>query len=229
MSINVLVVDDDPDILSTLLDNLYVHGYIGDCASNGRQALELYRKNSYQVIVLDVTMPGGDGISACKALRQLGCTTPIIFLTARDTLDDKIAGFEAGADDYLVKPFHMRELLHRIAALSTRISKHGSASLSCGPLVMNLNQHNVIRDGQTLALSQLQFKLLHCLLTHSPNVISRQSLIAQVWGDDLPDSDALRSHLYQLRGIIDKPFAYPLLHTIRGKGFQLVNQTACEK
>ncbi len=218
---SVLVVDDDIDILTTLADQFELAGIPVDCASRGRQALELCRQNHYEVIVLDVMMPGGDGLSVCRELRRSGLSTPILFLTARDTLDDKIDGFEAGADDYLVKPFAMRELLSRVGALRKRISRQQVHQLRYGELTMDLELRTVERAGVALRLNPQQFALLHRLLLQAPAVVSREQLEEALWGGEPPDSDALRSHLYQLRSVVDKPFAYPMILTVRGYGYRL--------
>ncbi|MGB0467677.1 MAG: response regulator transcription factor [Pontibacterium sp.] len=218
---HVLVADDDTDILTTLADQLELHGIAADCATSGNQVLSLFETNAYDVILLDVMMPGGDGLSACRRLRDLGCTTPVLFLSARDTLDDKIAGFQVGADDYLVKPFAMKELICRVQALGQRISRQQARLLVFGELVMDLERATVTRSGTALKLNQLQFRLLRYLMTQAPKVLTREQLEYELWKGDLPDSDALRSHLYQLRKIIDKPFERPMLETVRGMGYRL--------
>jgi len=218
---HVLVVDDDADILTTIADQLELHGITVDCAMNGNQAIGLVDENRYDVIVLDVMMPGSDGLSACRQLRDRGCTVPILFLTARDTLEDKVSGFDVGADDYLVKPFAMKELLCRIHALGRRISRQQARTLSFGELTLDLEQASVRRAGKLLRLNQLQFRLLRCLMIRAPQVVTREQLEHELWKDAPPDSDALRSHLYQLRQVIDRPFDYPMLETVRGMGYRL--------
>jgi DNA-binding response OmpR family regulator len=217
----VLLTDDDPDILATLADQLELQGIKADCAYNGEQALTYCEQQIYDVIVLDVMMPKRDGLSTCNELRTRGINTPILLLTARDTLEDKVAGFTSGADDYLVKPFAMQELLCRIHALSHRVSKL-SQVLKVGGLELNPSLSQATRSGLPLKLNPIQFKLLATLMHHSPNVVSRGQLEHAIWPDEAPDSDALRSHLYQLRQIIDKPFTHPMLETVRGIGFRLV-------
>lgn len=218
---SVLVVDDDIDILTTLADQFELAGISVDCASRGRQALELCRRNQYEVIVLDVMMPGGDGLSVCRELRRSGNATPILFLTARDTLDDKIDGFDAGGDDYLVKPFAMRELMSRVGALRKRISRQQVNLLQYGDLSMDLELRTAQRQGVNLKLNPQQFQLLHRLLVQAPAAVSRQQLEEALWDGEPPDSDALRSHLYQLRTVVDKPFAEPMILTVRGYGYRL--------
>lgn len=217
----VLVADDDANILAGIADFLEWRGIDTDCAGNGSQVLELCRQNHYDVLVLDVMMPRLDGLSCCERLRAEGFSTPILFLTALDTLDDKIRGFKAGADDYLIKPFAMAELVCRIEALSQRVSRRKLRRLAFGPLELDVERGTAARDGVELALTPLTFKLLKYLVAKAPRTVSREELEHQIWGSDLPSSDALRSHLYQLRMQLDKPFAQPMLETRRGVGFRL--------
>lgn len=220
----VLVIDDEIDILSTLIDQLSLHNIVADCAYNGQQGAALALENHYDVIVLDVMMPKQDGLQTCRELRAAGCSVPIIFLTARDTLEDKVAGFEAGGDDYLIKPFAMQELLCRVFALAKRVTRQGLSRLSYGPLEMNLETLKVSRAGVDISLNQIQFKLLQCLVSNAPKVMSRAQLEAAVWQQYPPDSDALRSHMYQLRKVLDKPFEFEMLENLRGRGYRLLEE-----
>lgn len=218
----VLVADDDVDILSTIADYLQLHGIEVDCAQNGNQAITLSTQDRYDVLVLDVMMPKCDGLSACKQMRAMGFTVPVIFLTARDTLEDKIDGFDAGADDYLIKPFAMKELLCRIEALGKRISRQKITLLKSGDMEIDLDMGTAKRDGKILMLNSSQFRLLTFLMNKAPHIVTREQLERELWQDSVPESDALRSHIYQLRTVIDKPFAYPMLETVRGRGYRLV-------
>lgn len=220
-SVSVLLADDDADILEGIADFLVWRGLLVDCASNGSRALTLCRESHHDVLVLDVMMPGLNGLSLCEQLRQEGITTPILLLTALDQLDDKVRGFAAGADDYLVKPFAMDELVCRIQALSRRVSRQQLRLLHFGPLTLDVEQQQAQRDGINLKLTPQGFRLLRYLVAHAPRVISRQELEQTLWGDEPPDSDALRSLLYQLRTRLDRPFDYPLIHTLRGQGISL--------
>lgn len=224
----VLLADDDTGILEGIADFLAWRGFVVDCAHSGLQAQELCRHNHYDVLVLDVMMPGLSGFSLCEQLRQEGVTTPILFLTALDQLDDKIRGFAAGADDYLVKPFAMDELVCRIEALSRRISRQQLRLLRFGPLELDVEQQQARREGVLLNLTPQGFTLLRYLIAHAPRVINRRELEQAIWRDEPPDSDALRSLLYQLRAQLDKPFEYPLVQTRRGQGvcLQLPEETA---
>ena len=205
---NILLVDDHRDIAGAIIEYLEHRGFAVDYAADGITGLHLAVTNPYDVIVLDIMMPGLDGLSVCRKLREEArIDTPLLMLTARDTLDDKITGLSAGADDYLVKPFEVRELEARIYTV-------GDLTLDTGTL-------RVARGGQTLTLTPIGLKLLTVLMRASPRVVTRQQLEREVWGDLLPDSDTLRSHLYSLRKAIDKPFEHALLHTIAGAGYRL--------
>ncbi|WP_245578310.1 response regulator transcription factor [Marinobacterium litorale] len=221
--LKVLVADDDPQILEGLVDYLEWRDIIVDCARTGEQALNLCRDNRYDVLVLDVMMPRLDGRALCEQLRRDGTATPILFLTALDTLEDKVLGFEAGADDYLVKPFAMAELFYRIQALSKRVSRQQLRRLAVGELELDLDTQQAVRAGQRLNLTPQAFQLLHYLAAQSPRLISRAELEDVLWGDEPPESDALRSLIYQLRQKLDKPFPQPMLNTRRGQGICLHN------
>jgi len=207
---------------------LELQGIKADYSSRGREAIELARQHKFDVIVLDITMPGMSGLGACQEIRSAGVLTPVLFLTARDRLDDVLAGFAAGGDDYLVKPFAFEELHARITALSNRISRHGSSRIAIGDLEINLQTNEVSRAGKRLHLNPVQFRVLKCLATKSPGVVTRSQLEQSVWGDDAPASDALRTHIFNLRAIIDKPFSSELIQTVHGIGFRMSADEAAE-
>jgi DNA-binding response OmpR family regulator len=219
----ILVIEDHRDIAESILDFLEQRGFSVDYARDGITGLHLAVSNRYDVIVLDVMLPGLDGISLCRKLREEARrTTPVLMLTARDTLDDKIAGLDAGADDYLVKPFEVRELEARVRALLRR--QRGALArevYTVGDLVLDTSTLQVTRAGQSLTLTPIGLKMLTVLMRASPGVVSRQQLEREVWGDLLPDSDTLRSHLYNLRKVIDKPFDRALLHTLASTGYRV--------
>lgn len=218
----ILVIEDNKDILINVVDYLSIKGYDVDCAQNGITGLNLATENFYDLIVLDIMLPGMDGLEVCKLLRSdPRKTVPIIMLTARDSIDDRIAGFKTGADDYLIKPFALAELVARIEAVIRRSQGVGQYLLQVGDLIYNLDTFVVQRAGITLKLTPLALKLLEILMKKSPNVVRREILEQQVWGDEIPDTDILRSHIHQLRQIIDKPFGKPLLHTIPKLGYKL--------
>lgn len=220
----ILLVEDHHDIAAMIGDHLEQDGYEVDYAADGLTGLHLAVTGTFDAIILDLMLPGMDGLQLCRKLRQeAGKDTPILMLTARDTLEDKVAGLDAGADDYLVKPFEMDELDARLRAMLRRAAGElTSQVLRVGPLEANTGTMEVHREGKKLTLTPISMKLLIALMKASPNVISRRDLERAVWGEVVPDSDALRSHLYNLRKVIDKPFDTPLLHTVAGMGYRLV-------
>ncbi|MDR3213109.1 MAG: response regulator transcription factor, partial [Azoarcus sp.] len=184
--------------------------------------LHLAATRPYDLIVLDVMLPGIDGYRVCQRLREDGRrVTPIVMLTARDTLDDRLQGFASGADDYLVKPFALSELVARIEAVLRRAQGTGKRQLTVGDLRYDLETLEVSRAGKPLKLNPIGLRLLEALMQKSPAVVRRETLEEALWGDDIPDSDSLRSHIHLLRQTIDKPFAAALLHTVHGVGFRL--------
>jgi len=216
----ILLVEDNRDLAASVIDYLEIQDFECDYAERGDHALELCRDNTYDAMILDIMMPGLDGLSLCKTLRDHGNNAPVIMLTARDTLDDKLAGFDAGADDYLVKPFDLPELAARLRAITKRKTTQG-AILQVADLEVNLDNHQVTRAGNPIDLSPACWKLLVALVQASPRVMSRFELENVLWKDSPPDSEALKSHLYTLRKLVDKPFGSPLIHTLRGVGVAL--------
>lgn len=217
---NILLVEDDLDLAATLVQYFELESIQCDHASNGLAGLNLMQNNQYDVLLLDLNLPKLDGLSVCQQLRANGNDTPILMLTARDQLNDKIDGFDAGTDDYLIKPFEMQELLVRVQALSRRRSGQ-SRILNCGELTMNLDTKTVQRGQRELKLSPTGWKLLETLLRAAPAVVSRQQLEQALWGDEPPDSNSLKVHLFNLRKAIDSQSTAPLLHTVPGQGFCL--------
>ena len=220
----VLVIEDNPDIVANLHDFLEPLGYQLDTARTGNAGLGFLRDHPYDVIVLDLMLPGMDGLEVCRQLRRaLRVRTPLLMLTARDTVADKVAGFEAGADDYLVKPFSLAELDARLKALSRRgPSLDAQAVLRFGDVELDPSTHEARRAGQLLRLTPTGYQLLFALLRAAPEIVTREQLEHEVWRDDRPDSDALRTHIHALRNALDKPFGSALLRTIPGVGFRLV-------
>lgn len=222
----ILLVEDNRDILANMADYLGLKGYTVDCAQDGLSGLHLVATAHYDLIVLDVMLPGLDGFTLCRRLREdARRDTPVIMLTARDQLDDRLQGFRSGADDYLLKPFALSELAARIEAVLRRTQGGGRRELQVADLSYNLDTLEVNRAGKALKLNPIGLKLLAVLMQKSPHVVRRDVLEEAVWGDDCPDSDSLRSHVHQLRQVIDKPFALPLLHTVHGVGYRLAEET----
>ena len=222
----ILIVEDNPDILANVLDYLQLKGYTVDCAQDGLGGLHLAVTQAYDLIVLDVMLPGIDGYQICKRLREdARLDVPVIMLTARDTLDDRIHGLNTGADDYLVKPFALSELHARIQAVLRRARGSQVHELRVGDLAFDVETLQVQRAGRTLRPHPFGLKLLEILMKKSPAVVRREELERELWGDDCPDSDSLRSHIHQLRQVVDKPFDSPLLHTVHGIGYRLAEKT----
>ena len=221
--LRILVVEDNPDLAANLVDYLETKGHLADTTGDGISGLHLATRNNYDVIILDLVLPGLDGVSLCRRLREeVGKLTPIIMLTARDSLEDKITGLEAGADDYVVKPFVLRELAARIKALARRSQAASPRQkLQIGDLLFDTATFQIVRAGKVLELSPIPLRLLETLMRASPRVLERGELERAVWGDTPPDSDSLRAHLHVLRNAIDKPFDKPLIHTLRGIGWQI--------
>ncbi len=203
-------------------------GFDVDYAADGVTGLHLAVTNSYDVIILDLMLPGLDGLEVCQKLRiEAKRDTPIIMLTARDTLGDKITGLETGADDYLIKPFAIKELEARVRSLIRRHKGEVAREvLSIGDLVVDTATLKVQRGGKKLSITPIGMKILTVLMRASPAVVSRRDMERKVWGDIMPDSDTLRSHLYNLRKVIDKPFDKQLVHTIQGSGYRIVDTDA---
>jgi DNA-binding response OmpR family regulator len=221
---SILLIEDHTDIAEMVIAYLENRGFTVDYAADGVTGLHLAVSNDYDAIVLDLMLPGMDGLSVCSKLRsEARKDTPVIMLTARDTLDDKITGLETGADDYLIKPFAIKELEARLVSLIRR-SRGDVAKeiLRIADLTVDTSTLCVERNGIPLTLTPISFKILSVLMRASPSVVSRRDLERKVWGDILPDSDTLRSHLYNLRKVIDKPFKHQLLHTIQGSGYKII-------
>ena len=221
----ILVIEDNPDIVANIYAFFEPKGFELDNAHNGLSGLALASSNRYDVILLDVMLPGMDGTKLCKTLREkLHNKTPVLMLTARDTVLDKVAGFDSGADDYLVKPFSLVELEARIKALIRRHEdEHFQHTIEVGKLSLNTEKHSIKQEDKLLKLTPTGFKILHMLMSASPRVVSKTELEEKLWGQDVPSSDALRTHLHSVRAQVDKPFATPMIITIAGVGYQIIN------
>lgn len=224
-AMKLLVVEDNRDIAENIADYLEPKGHQMDFAGDGVLGLTLALAEDFDAIVLDLNLPRMDGIELCRQLRSANKATPIIMLTARDKLDDKLEGFGVGADDYLVKPFSVKELEVRLQALLKRLHHFGEVGeLVVADLHLDPNTFKVHRGGKHLELNPIQRKLLTYLMQHSPNVVKRAELENVIWGDEPPDKDILRTHIYGLRNLIDKPFKEKLLHTVHSVGYCLAEK-----
>lgn len=216
--LDVLLVEDDRDLAATVMQYLELEGFRCDHADNGVMALQLGQQHTYDAMLLDLNLPRLDGLSVCQQLRAEGNDVPILMLTARDQLKDKLDGFRAGTDDFLVKPFELQELVVRLLALTRRRSGQVKV-LQCADLRMDLTAHEVTRAGAPLKVSPTGWKLLETLLRAAPSAVPRQKLEQAIWGEDIPDSNALKVHMHHLRKAVDGDTDSPLLHTVAGYGF----------
>ena len=219
---DVLLIEDNPDLAGNIVDYLESRGHRVDLARDGLSGLHFAASKAFDAIVLDLGLPGIDGVELCRRLREEGLATPILMLTARGELDDKVLGLEAGADDYLVKPLSLRELEARLRAQVRRVAGGlEQQRLQVGDLLLDERTRQVSRQGRRIALAPLDYQLLRLLMRASPAVLPRERLESLLWGDDPPDSDALRAHIHRLRLAIDRPFDVPLLHTVPHVGYRL--------
>ncbi|MCL1044297.1 response regulator transcription factor [Shewanella electrodiphila] len=221
-SLNILLVEDQLNIANNIADYMESKGHIFDFATQGKQGLSLALEQYYDLIILDLNLPTMDGLEVCQQIREKADRyIPILMLTARDSVEDKVSGFTVGADDYLTKPFSLQELEVRCLALSRRHLLQTKDVIHIGPLSINRKQKEIQRDGKILALHSMGYRILIILAEAYPQVVSRSELSHKLWGDTPTESDAIRSHIYQLRTVLDKPFPQPLLKTIHGVGFSL--------
>ena len=221
-ALHVLVVEDHAPLRQQIVAVLTADGHHVDEAVDGRLALAMALTQPPDVMVLDLGLPGLDGLAVCGRLReQADAHVPVLMLTARDTLPDKLGGFAAGADDYLVKPFAAEELLARVRALGRRRTAGHAYLLRVGPLTIDRRAREAHREGQRLVLPPVPFAVLVLLAEAWPRALTRSEIIRRIWNDDPPESDPLRTHLYHLRQVLDRPFAQPMLLTVHGVGFRL--------
>lgn len=223
----ILIIEDNCDLASNMFDFLEARGHTPDAAGDGITGLHLAMVNQYDAIVLDLMLPGMDGITLCRKLREEGGkTTPILMITGRDSLDDKIAGLEAGGDDYLIKPAELREVELRLRVLQRRSGEYiqKQKTMVVEDLSLDPFTCSVRRGDKTIDLPPISYRILEMLMARSPHVVNRDDIQHIVWGEGRPDSDSLRAHMHLLRDLIDKPFQQKLLHTLRGFGYQLASQ-----
>jgi DNA-binding response OmpR family regulator len=224
MARRILIVEDNQNLVVNLFGFLEARSYSLDVARDGAAGLELALSESYDAIVLDWMLPRLDGRSVLQRLRNAGVTVPVLMLTARDELEDKIAGFRAGADDYLTKPFALAELEVRLEALIARAGGRKQV-LSVADLRFDLATRQVCRNETPLQLYAAIKTLLEVLMRASPAAVPRERLEAALWGENPPDRDLLRSHVYELRRRVDGPFAVKLLHTLPKHGYRIADTT----
>lgn len=219
----VLVIEDHKDILANISEYFILKGCDVTTAMDGVTGLHLADTGNFDAIILDIMLPGMDGLKVCSNLREKSRhKAPILMLTARDELSDRLIGFEVGADDYIVKPFALSELLARVESVTRRFTGLKTHVLQIHDLTYDLNSLEVRRAGALLRLNPTTLSLLELLMRRSPAVVKRKDLERAIWGDNVPDSDILRTSMYMLRKTIDKPFEIPLLHTIHGVGYRML-------
>jgi len=219
----ILVIEDDTRTASHLVNGLRESGHIVDHASDGESGLGIATSASYDALVVDHMLPGLDGLSLIRRLRESGNETPALILSALDKVDQRVEGLRSGGDDYLVKPYAFTELLARIEAMARRRApEQATTRLQVGDLYMDLLSRNVERAGQPISLLPREFRLLEYLMRHSGQVVTRTMLLEQVWEYHFdPQTNVINVHISRLRKKIDKDFDTPLLHTVRGAGYIL--------
>jgi two-component system OmpR family response regulator len=214
----ILVVEDDPDLQRQLLEALHQAGYVADAAANGEEAHHLGDTEPYDAVILDLGLPGLDGVTVLERWRQEGRAFPVLILTARDRWREKVAGFDAGADDYLTKPFHVEELLARIRALTRRAAGHARPELELGPLAIDTRAARVTVNGQAVKLTSHEYRLLAYLMHHAGKVVSRTELVEHIYDQDFDrDSNTIEVFVGRLR----KKLGVNMIHTVRGLGYKL--------
>ncbi len=214
----ILVVEDEPTLAAQLVATLQTAGYAVDTAANGRDAGYMGEVETFDAVVLDLGLPMVDGLTVLKRWRALGRTMPVLILTARGDWHEKVAGIDAGADDYLTKPFHMEELLARIRALIRRAVGQASAEIACGPLVLDTRSGRVSVDGQALSLTSHEFRVLAYLIHHAGEIVSRTELTEHIYAQDYDrDSNTIEVFVARLR----KKLPPGLIETVRGLGYRL--------
>ncbi len=221
VSLTVLLVEDQHDIAANIWDFLERRGHSVDRAADGRSGLALALSGRFDVIVLDLGLPRLDGLQLCRKLREAGHGVPVLMLTARDTLDDKLRGFAEGADDYMVKPFALRELEARLLNLHRRRLRAAGECLRVGPIEYEPATRTARRGDHSWELSVAQGRLLEALLRASPGVVRHADLLQAIWGEQESDLAMLHSQVSALRALIDRPFHTPLLQTVHGIGYRI--------
>ena len=219
----ILLVEDERKISAYVKRGLEEFGYAVDPAYTGREALDWAESAPYDVIILDILLPEMDGLSVCRELRKRGNRTPVLMLTARDTVDDRVAGLDAGADDYLVKPFAIKELFARLRALTRRAGETPkSAVMQFADLTLDTRTHQVRRSGKTIELAAKEYAVLECLLREPEHVFIRTQIAEHVWNlDSYNQSNVVDVYIRNLRRKIDDGFELKLIQTVRGLGYRI--------
>lgn len=221
-NLEILLVEDFIDLANSVIESLESSNHIVDYAKNGKQALYLLDKYPYDIIILDISLPDISGLTLLEKIRtEMHIDVPVLMLTARDTLSDKAIGFETGADDYITKPFSQIELELRCKAIWRRYSGQFQQKIELGPLAIDKKNKIVYRENKKIILHETSFLVLMALVDNYPKAVTKSYLYRKIWGDMQNPSDSLRSHLYKIRKLIDKPYEKKLIKTVHGVGFQI--------
>ena len=221
----ILLVEDETRVAGFIARGLREQAYAVDIAPNGEQAVYLASVNSYDLVILDLMIPIKDGYAVCRELRASGLRIPILMLTARDAVDDRVAGLDCGADDYLVKPFDFKELLARLRALLRRSGTLRPAVASVADLVLNTASHRVERAGKAVPLTAREYALLEYLVLNQGRVVGREEIAQHVWDENFdPLSNLIDVYIRRLRGKLDTGYSPRLIHTLRGAGYLLSDE-----
>ncbi|KAB2492487.1 response regulator transcription factor [Priestia endophytica] len=228
MTQNILIIEDEEKIARVISLELEYEGYQSDIAASGKEGLELFQKGNWDLILLDVMLPELNGMEVLRRIRSTDTYTPVILITARDSVVDKVNGLDQGANDYITKPFQIEELLARIrACLRTNAiyQKEEEEQLQAGDLTVNEKTRDVIRRGEAIELTPREFDLLVYLLRNKQQVLNREQILTNVWGFDYyGDTNVVDVYVRYLRRKVDYPFDTPLIHTVRGVGYTLKEQ-----
>ncbi len=224
---HLLVIEDNPDLVANIYDFFEAKGDTVDAAYDAITGMKFALEQDYDAVILDLMLPGGDGLDLCGRLREAGYEVPVLMLTARDTVEERLEGFAAGTDDYLIKPFSLQELAARVDALVRRYRRvNVRRRLKVADLSYDPDTLRVTRGERVIKLPPIPLKILDMLLRQSPRVVPREEIERAIWGDSPPDSDALRAHVHLLRSALDGGESIPLLRTVRGVGYQLMDPNA---
>jgi two-component system copper resistance phosphate regulon response regulator CusR len=220
----ILLVEDEPRVANFIAKGLREQSYAVDLATDGEEALYQAEVNAYDLIILDVMTPKKNGFEVCRELRKKGERTPVLMLTARDAVDDRVLGLDSGADDYLTKPFEFKELLARMRALLRRPAEYRPDVLQVADLLLNTADHSATRAGRPIALTAKEYSLLELFLLRSGRILTREEIASRVWDENFDSaSNVIDVYVRRLRKKIDEGFDVPLIHTRRGEGYMLLD------
>jgi DNA-binding response OmpR family regulator len=218
----ILLIEDDVDLAENIIDYLELNGWSVDYAISGEAGIRFIHDNNYDAVVLDINLPGMNGFEVCRMIRhKLRMNIPVVMLTARAHLEDKLVGFESGTDDYLPKPFELAELKVRLEAAGRRAKKPVTDVFCVGGLSLDPEGGQVMREGRSIDLPSVCFKILRKLMEEHPGIVSKEELEYEIWKEQPPQTNALKAHFYTLRQLVDKSFDKELLHTVRGRGYKI--------